>query len=211
MNTDQLVDMLARNAGPAPRTTALTRLIPAMLFGGLCSMLLSWWLIEPLPIEIFYSNATAIKLSYAALLAVAACWLTARLARPIAHVTGARRWVVGTIAFMMLAAVLILTLTPANQRLEAIFGNTWLTCPWTLMSFSLPALAAILWAVRGLAPTQLAGAGGACGLLAGALGAMGYALVCPEQSSVFIAIWYTLGILLTAWIGRILGPIVLRW
>ncbi len=211
MNTDQLVDMLARNAGPAPRTTALPRLLPAMLFGGLCSVLLSWWLVEPLPIEIFYSSATAIKLSYAVLLAVTAGLLTARLARPVAHLTSVRRGVVGTIALMMLIGVLTLTVAPANQRLETVFGNTWLTCPWTLMSFSLPALAAILWAVRGLAPTQLAAAGWASGLLAGALGAMGYALACPEQSSTFIAIWYTLGIMLTAWIGRILGPIVLRW
>lgn len=71
---------------------------------------------------------------------------------------------------------------------------------------SLPALACILWALRGLAPTRVAQAGCAGGLLAGALGAAGYALGCPEAAASFMAIWYTLGIALAAWLGRALGP-----
>jgi len=75
----------------------------------------------------------------------------------------------------------------------------------------LPALAAALWAVRGLAPTRPWAAGFAAGLLAGSVGAFGYSLSCPEASPAFVAAWYTLGIVLTGAVGAALGPRVLRW
>ncbi|MDE2299455.1 MAG: DUF1109 family protein, partial [Burkholderiales bacterium] len=75
----------------------------------------------------------------------------------------------------------------------------------------LPALAGTLWAVRGLAPTRPRAAGLAAGLLAGAVGALGYALSCPEVSITFVAVWYSLGIALVGGAGAALGPRVLRW
>jgi hypothetical protein len=47
--------------------------------------------------------------------------------------------------------------------------------------------------------------------LAGALGALGYALACTELSPAFIAVWYSLGIGLAGALGAALGPLVLRW
>jgi len=76
---------------------------------------------------------------------------------------------------------------------------------------SLPALAGALWALRGLAPTRPRAAGLAAGLLAGGLGAFGYALSCTELSPAFVAIWYSLGIALAGALGAALGPRILRW
>ena len=45
----------------------------------------------------------------------------------------------------------------------------------------------------------------------GAMGAIGYALSCPASSLAFVALWYTLGMVLTASIGAWLGPRVFRW
>jgi hypothetical protein len=80
-----------------------------------------------------------------------------------------------------------------------------------VLALSLPALAAALWAVRGLAPTCPRRAGVAAGILAGAIGAIGYSLHCPEASIAFVAVWYTAGITLAGVIGAALGPLVLRW
>lgn len=211
MNTDQLMDMLARNAGAAPRAVVARRLAPAVLLGMLCSGVLAWWLMGLLPAEELRAPATWVKLGYAAALAVAGALLTSRLARPLARLSLPRWLVRGAMGTMLLVGAVALALTPAENRLGAVLGQTWLLCPWTLMAFSMPALTGILWAVRGLAPTNPLQAGWACGLLAGALGAMGYALACPESSSAFVAIWYTLGIVMTAGIGRWIGPRVLRW
>jgi hypothetical protein len=43
------------------------------------------------------------------------------------------------------------------------------------------------------------------------LGASGYALACPEASPAFVAVWYSLGVLLTGLLGAALGPRLLRW
>lgn len=211
MHTEQLIDMLARDAGPAPRAVVARRLVPVVLLGALCSSVLALWLIGPLPPEIFQTPAPWIKIVYAAALAVGAALLTSRLARPIAGLFAPRLLVWLIVGAMALLGAVALGLTPEDERLDAVLGQTWLMCPWTLMGFSLPALAGILWALRGLAPTKPRQAGWASGLLAGALGAMGYALACPESSSTFVAIWYTLGVVMTAFIGRFLGPIVPRW
>lgn len=211
MQTEQLLDMLARQSGPAPRAVVARRLWPAVIVGLLCSSVLTLGLMGPLPVAGWADSATWFKLGYALLLAVAAGVLTARLARPMAHLTLPRWLVVGVIALVLWIGAVTLSLTPAEARLDAILGETWRQCPWSVMAFSLPALAGILLAVRGLAPTQPKQAGWASGWLAGALGAMGYALACPEGSLTFVAVWYTVGMGLTACIGRWLGPMVLRW
>jgi hypothetical protein len=92
-----------------------------------------------------------------------------------------------------------------------LLGESWSTCPWSVLALSLPALAGSLWAVRGLAPTRPRAAGFAAGLLAGSVGAFGYSLSCPEASPAFVAVWYTLGIAFTGVVGAALGPRVLRW
>ena len=211
MRTDLLIEMLAREAGPAPRAVVARRLIPAMLMGLAASSALALAIIGPLPWDMFLTPVPWIKLGYAASVLLAAAVLTARLARPIARWHSPRKAVIAVMVGMGLVGGLAWVGTPPEGRVAAIWGETWLQCPWVLMGFSLPALAGALWALKGLAPTQPARAGFACGLLAGALGALGYALACPESSTTFVAIWYTLGILMTAMVGRVLGPRVLRW
>ena len=76
---------------------------------------------------------------------------------------------------------------------------------------ALPTLAATFWALRRLAPTRLTLAGAGAGLFAGAAGAFVYSFHCTEGAAPFIAIWYTLGIVLTVAIGALLGPRLLRW
>jgi hypothetical protein len=211
MKTEQLIDMLARDAGPAPRAVAARRLVPAILLGLAASSLLALLVLGPLPGAAFQTPAPWIKLAYAFSLAAAAAVLTARLAKPVAQLKTPQSAVSAVVAAMVLAGLAALFLTPAEDRWKAVIGQTWLICPWFLMGLSLPALAVILLAVRGLAPIHLKRAGFASGLLAGAMGATGYALHCPESSTAFVAIWYTVGIGLTGLLGRALGPIALRW
>jgi hypothetical protein len=112
---------------------------------------------------------------------------------------------------MVLLGTLTLLAAPAGERLETMLGHSWARCPINVLTLSLPALAGALWALRGLAPTRPRAAGLAAGLLAGALGALGYALSCTEVSPAFIAIWYSLGIGLAGTLGAALGPRILRW
>lgn len=96
-------------------------------------------------------------------------------------------------------------------RAPLVFGDSWATCVTAIPLLSLPLLAAVLWAMRGLAPTRLALAGATGGLLAGAAGATVYALHCTEMQAPFIAVWYVLGMLIPAVPGALLGRWLLRW
>ena len=116
---------------------------------------------------------------------------------------------------VMLAAALVGLLalldTPVGERVPYVMGESWLRCPWSVLALSLPTLFGALWAMRGLAPTRPRAAGLAAGLLAGAVGAFGYAFACFESSTAFVALWYTLGIGMAGGLGAALGPRALRW
>ena len=211
MKTDELIAALATNAGPAPRALVARRLAPATAFGVLASVALALLTFGPVDDPALPAAALWTKLVYAAALAAAAAWLTGRLSRPAARWTGAALGVVGVVISMALAGLLSLLATAPGERMNQALGDSWASCPWAVFLLSLPALSATLWAVRGLAPTRPRAAGLAAGLLAGAAGATGYALACVETSTLFIAIWYTLGIALCGALGAALGPRVLRW
>jgi hypothetical protein len=81
---------------------------------------------------------------------------------------------------------------------------------------SIPAIAALplalmLFALREGAPAGPARAGAIAGLIAGGFGAFFYAAHCPDDSPLFVATWYTLGIGFVTAVGAIIGAKVLRW
>ncbi len=211
MKTDTLIDLLSRQAGPAPRAIASRRLSPAALAGLFVSALAAVTLFGPIPAPMFATAVPWTKMAYAGALAVAAGWLTARLSRPAAPLQRPLRVVFAVVVVMAVMGGLSLVSEPAGGRIQALLGHSWSSCPWTVLALSLPGLAAALWAVRGLAPTRPRAAGFAAGLMAGSVGAFGYSLSCPEASSAFVAVWYSLGIVLTGALGSVLGPRVLRW
>ncbi len=211
MKTETLIEILARQAGPAPDFPVARRLAAAGGLGLLASSVLALALIGPLPAAVFYTAAPWVKLGFAVLLLIGASALAARLSRPVSSTAIPRAAVISVFLLMLLAGAVTLITTPEGERWSALLGHTWWICPWMLMMLSLPALTAILWSMRSLAPTRLKQAGFAAGLVAGVVGAMGYSLACPETSVAFVAVWYSLGIVLTGWVGQWLGPRVLRW
>jgi hypothetical protein len=84
-------------------------------------------------------------------------------------------------------------------------------CASVIVMSSVPALAAILLAMRSGTPTRLAGAGAAAGVLAGSIGALAYTVACLNDGTQFVALWYSLAIAVVTVIGAIAGPRVLAW
>jgi hypothetical protein len=211
MKTEDLIEMLARGAGPAPRDLARRRLAPASAIGAVISLALTIVLLGLVPTDMFTGTALWSKLAYAVVLGAAAARLARQLGRPAAPTGPAWRRTWGVIGAMGVVGLLAWWATPAPDRLPALLGHSWALCPWAVLGLSLPALAGTLWAMRGLAPTRPRAAGFAAGLLAGAAGAAGYTFGCTEESLAFVAVWYTMGIGLSAMLGALLGPRLLRW
>jgi len=112
---------------------------------------------------------------------------------------------------MALLSALVLANAPPHARASLLLGTTWQVCTFNIAMVSLPVFVASFWALKGLAPTRLALTGACAGLLAGAVGAVVYALHCPELEAPFLLVWNGLGMVLPAAAGAAWGPRLLRW
>lgn len=211
MKTDNFIEFLAKGASEEPTPAVGNRLLVAASLGFLASLTVVLVLIGPLPADVFTTATPWIKFAYTLLLIAVAARLTAGLSKPLARLTGPVKMLWLVLLAMLAIGAWSLAQTPATGRLNALLGQTWLLCPWIVFLVSLPTLVALQRTVREFAPTRLRQAGFACGLLAGALGAAAYAVACPEDSPAFVAVWYTLGILLTALAGAFSSRWLMRW
>jgi hypothetical protein len=151
------------------------------------------------------------KWTYTVSLALGASYAIARLARP-APTSLQGLWLL-TVPALLLAGIGIgeLVRTPSSEWLTLWLGRSWTSCPWLVLMLAAPIFVGLLWAFRKFAPANLRVAGAVSGLGAGAWAATIYCLHCPEVSAVFVLTWYSLGILLMAGLGALLGPRLLRW
>jgi hypothetical protein len=212
VKTEDLVAMLAAGAEPVAPGAAVRRYAIALGWGACGALLLMLILLGVRPdlagavrLPMFW-----VKLAFPACLAAAALYATARLSRPGVRLGRVPAALAAPVSAMWLLALFALV-NGAGERGALIFGSTWSVCPLLVALLSLPAFVAAMWAMRGLAPTRLTLAGAAAGLLAGAVGALIYAIHCPEMDAPFLAIWYLLGMLIPAAAGAALGPRLLRW
>ena len=213
MKTDELISLLATGAVAVESHTVARRYAAALGAGAVGALLLMALLLgvrpdlrEAVALPMFW-----VKLAFPAGLAAAALLVAVRLARPGATLGWAPAGLAAPVIALWLLAVAALVGAAPGARDALVFGNTWQACLANISVLAAPVLVAALWAMRGLAPTRLTLAGGASGLLAGAVGALVYALHCPEMAAPFLATWYLLGMLIPAAAGAALGPRLLRW
>jgi hypothetical protein len=213
MKTDNLVAMLANGASPI-EPNAVRRRFSTALGWGVAATALAMAIalgVRPDLVAVSSNPMFWIKLLFPALVAVVMMYAATRLARPgvrLGRVPGALAALI--VALWALAIVVLLNAAP-EERGALLFGDTWIFCLIAIPLLSIPAFIAAMWAMKGLAPTRLSLAGGAAGLLAGAVSAAVYALHCPELEAPFIAIWYVTGMFIPALVGALIGPRLLRW
>ena len=213
MRTDDLIGMLAAGAAPVEPRATQRRYVTAIGWGAFGSTLLMALLLGVRPdlgeaarLPMFW-----VKLVFPVAVAFVALQAVQRLSRPGAPLGKLPNALAGVLLAIWLLAVLALLNADTAQRPGLVWGQSWLVCPLYIGTLSIPAFVAVLWAMKGLAPTRLVLAGAAAGLLAGGIGAAAYALHCDEMGAPFLAIWYALGILVPAAVGALIGRHVLRW
>jgi len=213
MRTDELIAMLA-NGTDAVEPHALRRRYRLALGWGACGTTLLMAIMLGVRPDLAAAARLPmfwVKLAFPAVLFAGALLATLRLSRPGVRLGGVSAAIAAPVlALWLLAAVVLLGAAP-GEREKLVFGDTWASCPFYIAILSVPLLGALLWAMKGFAPTRVALAGAAAGLLAGAGGALVYALSCTEMAAPFIGIWYLLGMLIPTVLGAMLGPRLLRW
>jgi hypothetical protein len=213
MKTDEFVSLLATGTD-AVDARAPTRRYIAAIAGGtvIATVLMVFWLdVRPT----FALDATVpmfwVKELFCVALVAAGLFAVAHLSRPGAALGWVEPLAGAPILAMWLLAAVVLAGAQPEDRFDLIRGISWTECPYNIAVLSMPVFAAIVWAMRGFAPTHLQRAGAAAGFAAGAIGALAYTLHCPELDAPFLAIWYVAGVLIPTAVGAIVGPRLLRW
>lgn len=213
MKTDDLIALLSKGLEPAQTHAAWYRL-QAAVWGGLAGGLLLMLTLYGLRKDIETAVGMPMfwfKLALPLATALPALVLTARLGHP--GMRGGRLWLALPLPWLVLLALALVALLNAEPHARAglVLGGTWASCAFSIALVSLPSFVGLFWAVKGLAPTRAALTGACAGLVAASMGAMVYALHCPEMQAPFLAIWYVLGMLIPVAAGALLGPKILRW
>ena len=212
--TNELIEDLVRDLRPVGRHALaglLTRaLVPGMALSA-CIILFGHGLRPDLGAAVFVP-AFWVKSAYPLLLGLIGLGALLTVARPGGRPLGSALKV--AIVYALLVALAVLQMRQATSPDEShrlVMGISALYCPLIILATGAPLLAATFWFLRRSAPTSPTLAGTVAGLAAGALGAWIYSWGCIENGLPFVALWYTLGIVLCTMLGGLMGRFWLRW
>lgn len=209
--TEDLVRDLAREAGrsrgPRPSVAALLFLATVVaLAAALAVVLLLADVRDDLPI-VWNGRAFLSKMAAMSFLAAGGLLLVRAHAIP-----GEKASFVLALGPAMLILVANLLADPSGSPLLGLRPPlSAAICIGTIILASIPALILFMSALRRGLPTRLRRAGFFAGLAAGAIGALAYTPACVNDGAAFVALWYSLSVLVMAAIGWAFGPIWLAW
>ncbi len=213
MKTDDLVVALARGAPAVDALAPRRRTLAAVGVATLSALvLMALWLgvradlLDDLDQPMFW-----FKEIFCLVLAAGGLVAATRLARPGVPLAFAPVLVALPLLAMWVTAVIVLLVAAPQEREGLLLGISWEECPYNIVVLSVPVFVAVVWLMKGMAPTRLRLAGAAAGFASGALGALVYSLHCPELAAPFLGVWYALGMLVPTVAGALLGPRLLRW
>jgi hypothetical protein len=213
MKTDDLIQALSTDLPPASSRRLDRRLLLCLIPAGvLVLVVVGLWLgFRPDLLPAMRGPTFWAKAAYTAVMTVAGFWLLARLGRPGAPVRAPLVLLGLTLAMVGGLAMFELFAMPMPQRMPAVMGDSARVCAPNIAILSALAAPVVFWAARAFAPTRPMLAGAAAGLLTGGLATTLYGLHCPENTAAFVAVWYTLGMMLAVSGGAVIGRFVFRW
>jgi hypothetical protein len=213
MKTEDLIKAMAADAKsvepPIAQTLAMAvgagTLIAALAFYGMFGMRHDFMGL------ITTSTRFAFKFVLTLSVAIPAFVLVRGLARPDFKLGKSMWWLALAPLLLGVGIIAELFALPSDAWKANMVGHNSVFCLIVIPLLSLAPLIAVLYALRRGAPTHPAVAGAVGGLLSAGIGATLYAAHCPDDSPLFLAAWYTFGILLMTGIGALLGSRILRW
>ena len=212
MKTDDLIRAIANDAA-TPRPWLAGRMALAVLIGGaIAGLLFAIGLgFRPDALAAAHTWRFLFKVAVALVLLLLGYWACMRLALPD---RGFRDVLVGLAiapAMLVVGIGCELMSVPSSAWYARAIGTNAAICLVAIPLLSTASLVATLFALRAGAPRSPAASGAAAGLLAGALAATLYAMHCPDDSPLFVAVWYSLAIALVVLVGAGAGNRLLRW
>jgi hypothetical protein len=211
MKTEDLIRALTAD-GSQPVTPIVSTLWRALAVGALLSTALFLLILHPRA-DIGRALLTLrfdFKLVVATCVAVASAIFLGYVALPAS--SARHGWLLYVAPVLLACGVVVeLAITPAGSWSGRLIGHNAVHCLSLIPLLSLPSLACLFFALQRAAPLRPPLAGAAAGLVSGGLGAILYALTCPDDSPLFVATWYTIAIGVVATAAAWGGRRWLRW
>lgn len=212
MKTDDLIETLVKDRGTVslrPRTAMACALVAGALIAGILFM----FFLDPRP-DIAQAAGTyrfLFKIVFTLTLAAGAFALVLQAFRPESS-PGRWLWLVALAPVMLLAATLAeLLAMPPSTWLPRMIGISPFFCFFAICLLSMGPLLAILTALRYGAPSNPGLAGALAGLASSGIAAALFVIHCPNDSPIFVVIWYSLAIGLVTAVGYFAGRRWLAW
>lgn len=199
--TDDLIADLVASARAVPENAMTQRLAISLGLGVAAAVLLQSQTAGFRDDALVMWPFVAEKLAACVVMAAVWFWLLRKLAAPGTTYRLQKSAALGTLA----VAACIAAFAPSFE-LAALKG-----CVSQVLLLAVPAFIAIVFALRASAPTHLTEAGFAAGIVAGALGAVGYSLGCTADDATIVAFRYGTAVLACGLLGALAGRFVLRW
>lgn len=118
----------------------------------------------------------------------------------------------GALVALLLVGWLIDAAAPTHGDLVArLMWRHGIDCVIAMVTLSLPAIVALGLLLRRGAPTEPRGSALATGAASAAWGALVFAINCPHDDPLYIAVWYLVGCGIVAIAARLLLPRITRW
>ena len=212
MKTTELINALSLDASAARvglnHAFLIAIILGVLLAGGLFALA---WGPRPDFGAAVETPRFVFKFVYTLVLAGTAAWAALRISRPVGSFRSALLWLAAAPVLLIAALVLELMVVPGELWMRRLAGTNAVLCMVSIPLLSGLPLAAILWAMRRGAPASPTRAGAVAGLVAGGVGATFYAAHCPDDSPLFVAVWYSIGLAVITLAGAALGWRLLRW
>jgi hypothetical protein len=213
MKTENLIQALAADAHTPP--APLGGILSAWLLPGIAIAIGIYFMVlglRPHLLSLAEKDPRVFfKIGLMGLLACQTVPVVLRLVRPGAQLRSVSAMLV-MVPILLLAAILLELITiPEADWGHRLMGQNAMVCLKSIPLLAFAPFCALLLALRDGAPSRPALAGAAAGLLAGAIGAALYATRCPDDSPLFVATWYSIGIAIMTAAGALIGARALRW
>lgn len=144
-------------------------------------------------------------------LGIAACVAVIGMSRPqVGNEHGGWIWA-AAMAFLLPLSALVVSLFGPAREFGITFAEHGVDCLATGLGYAMITGAGLTaWLRRG-APTSLTTAGMLTGIAAGSMGIFALSLHCVYNDIVHIGLWHSLCVVISAAVGRLLVPILVRW
>ncbi len=121
------------------------------------------------------------------------------------------RWLILPLLVLAGGVVFQLMTSRPDAWLSGMIGEHPMACLGNIPVLAIGPFIALLLILRSGAPTQPVLSGAAAGAISASLASFIYALHCPDDSALFVAVWYSLAIAIMTGFGAVMGAKWLKW